>query len=67
MNFGIAQSGMLAGLAMLLIPFIIHLLFRQKPRDMKLGSIRFLSEIMEKHRSRRKVMRWLLMLSLIHI
>ena len=61
MNFGIAQSGMLAGLAMLLIPFIIHLLFRQKPRDMKLGSIRFLSEIMEKHRSRRKVMRWLLM------
>ena len=61
MKFGMAQSGMLAGLAMLLIPFIIHLLFRQKPRDMKLGSIRFLSQIMEKHRSRRKVMRWLLM------
>ena len=61
MNLGLIQNGMLFGLLALAIPLIIHLLFRQKPRDVQIGSVRFLREVMEKHRNRRKVMRWLLM------
>ena len=62
MNLGIVQSGMLWGLLALSIPFIVHLLFRQRPREVSIGSVRFLREIMEKHRNRRRVMRWLLMM-----
>ena len=61
MNMGLVQNGMLLGLLALAIPFIIHLLFRQKPREVQIGSVRFLREIMEKHRNRRRVMKWLLM------
>jgi len=61
MNIGLVQNGMLLGLLALAIPFIIHLLFRQKPREVQIGSVRFLREIMEKHRNRRRVMKWLLM------
>ncbi len=61
MNLGLVQTGMLWGLLALAIPFIVHLLFRQKPREVQIGSVRFLHEIMEKHRNRRRVMRWLLM------
>lgn len=61
MNFGLVQSGMLWGLLALAIPFLVHLLFRQKPQDVPIGSIRFLKEIMEKHRNRQRVMRWVLM------
>ena len=61
MNFGMVQTGMLAGLAALAIPYIIHLMFKQKPREVPMGSVRFLREIMEKHRNRKKIMRWLLM------
>ena len=61
MNLGLVQNGMLWGLFALAIPIIIHLLFRQKPRLMPIGSVRFLKQIMEKHRNRRRVMRWMLM------
>jgi IS1 family transposase len=61
MNFGMVQSGMLAGLIALSIPYIIHLMFKQKPREVQMGSVRFLREIMERHRNRKKIMRWLLM------
>jgi uncharacterized membrane protein len=61
MNFGLVQTGMLAGLLALAVPYIIHLMFRQKPREFKMGSVRFLREIMEKHRNRKKILRWLLM------
>lgn len=61
MNFGMVQTGMLAGLIALVVPYVIHLMFRQKPRDVQMGSVRFLREIMEKHRNRKKIFRWLLM------
>ena len=61
MNFGLVQNGMLMGLFALAIPIIIHMLFRQKPRVVQLGSVRFLQQVMEKQRNRRRVMRWLLM------
>ena len=61
MNLGLIQNGMMMGLLALAIPFIIHLLFRTKPKEVNIGSIRFLKEIMEQHRNRRRVMRWFLM------
>lgn len=61
MNIGFVQNGMLLGLFALTIPIVVHLLFRQRPRPVQIGSVRFLQEIMEKHKNRRRVMRWLLM------
>ena len=61
MNLGLVQNGMLFGLLALLIPFLIHLMFRQRPRDVQIGSVRFLQQIMDKSKSRRRVMQWLLM------
>lgn len=61
MNFQLTQSWMLGGLLLLAIPYIIHLMFRQKPLEVPIGSVRFLREIMEKHHRRQKVLRWLLM------
>ena len=61
MELGLIQTGFLFGLLALAIPIMIHMIFRQQPRQVELGSIRFLKEILEKHRGRRKVMRWLLL------
>ncbi len=61
MSFGLIQNGMLLGLVALAIPVIIHLMFRRRPRQVQIGSVRFLQQVIEKHRNRRRVMRWLLM------
>ncbi len=55
------QAGLLAGLAALLIPILIHLLFRLRTRQVDLGTIRFLKTVMEESSQRRRVMRWLLL------
>ena len=61
MDLGFVQSGMLYALLGLSIPYIVHLIFRKKPRNVDLGSIRFVRYVMESSRSRRKVLRWLLL------
>lgn len=61
MNLGLVQNGMLFGLLALAIPFIIHLMFRQKPREVQIGSVRFLKQVLDKNKNRRRVMQWLLM------
>lgn len=61
MDFGLVQSSMLYGLLGLSIPYIIHLIFRQKPRNVVLGSIRFVRQVTESRRRQRKVMKWLLL------
>ena len=48
-------------LAAVAIPLIVHFTFRARPRTVDLGSIRFLQEIIERSRNRKKVMRWLLL------
>jgi hypothetical protein len=61
MNFGLVQTGFLLALIGLAIPVIIHFTFRTRPRTVDLGSIKFLRDILERSRNRKKVMRWLLM------
>lgn len=59
MNF-IHAAFLAAGLAVAL-PIIIHLLFRQKTRDVPIGSIRFLHQVVKEHRRSRRVRQWLLL------
>src|SRR5688572_24725354 len=55
------QIGFLWALAALAIPIIIHLVFRQRPKKVELGTLRFLRVVLEHHARRRRVMRWLLL------
>ena len=61
MDLGLVQTGFLVALAGLAIPLIIHFTFRSRPRTVDLGSIRFLREILERSKNRKKVMRLLLL------
>jgi hypothetical protein len=49
-----------AGLAVA-VPIVIHLLFRQKTRDVSIGSIRFLQQVVKEHRRRRWLRQWILL------
>jgi hypothetical protein len=55
------QIGFLAALGGLAIPIIIHLVFRQRPKRVELGTLRFLRIVLEHNARRRRVMRWLLL------
>jgi hypothetical protein len=55
------QIGFLAALGGLVIPIIIHLVFRQRPKRVELGTLRFLRIVLEHNARRRRVMRWLLL------
>ncbi len=59
MNF-IHASFLAAGLAVAL-PIVIHLLFRQRARDVSIGSIRFLHQVVKEHRRSKRVRQWLLL------
>src|SRR5687767_14073497 len=55
------QIGFLGALAALAIPVIVHLVFRQRPKRVELGTLRFLRVVLEHNARRRRVMRWLLL------
>src|ERR1051325_4063750 len=55
------QIGFLGALAALAIPIIIHLVFRQRPKRVELGTLRFLRIVLAHNARRRRVMRWLLL------
>ncbi|MEX0585408.1 MAG: BatA domain-containing protein, partial [Pirellulales bacterium] len=55
------QASLLAGLAALAVPVLIHLFFRLKTKRVELGTIRFLRVVLEENARRRKVMRWFLL------
>lgn len=55
------QIGFLSALAALVIPIIIHLLFKRRSRRVELGTIRFLKHVLEQNKRRRRLKRWLLM------
>src|SRR6478609_3243222 len=55
------QIGFLAALGGLAIPIIIHLVFRQRPKRVELGTLRFLRVVLEHNARRRRVMRWFLL------
>jgi hypothetical protein len=53
--------GMLAATAAVTAPILIHLLFRQRVRNVAIGSVRFLQHVVREHRRRRRVRQWLLL------
>lgn len=55
------QAGFLWALAALAVPIIVHLVFRQRPKRVELGTLRFLRVVLEHNARRRRVMRWLLL------
>jgi hypothetical protein len=61
MSIGFVQAGFLLALAGLAIPLLLHFTHRSRPQLAELGSIRFLREILERTRNRRRLMRWLLL------
>lgn len=61
MGIEFVQAGFLLALAGLAIPLILHFTHRSRPQLANLGSIRFLREILERTRNRRRILRWLLL------
>jgi hypothetical protein len=55
------QIGFLLAAAAVVIPIIIHLVFRQKAKHVDLGTLRFLRVVLQQNARRRRVMRWLLL------
>lgn len=61
MNLSWARTEFLLAFAGLLIPVLVHLTYRRRPQTIELGSIRYVRELIDRGRSRRKLMRWLLL------
>ena len=55
------QIGFFSALAALVIPIIIHLLFKRRSRRVELGTLRFLRAVLVQNARRRRLKRWLLM------
>lgn len=55
------QYGMLGALAALAIPVVIHLLFRNRPRTVELGTLQFLQAVLRENARKRRLKRWLLL------
>jgi hypothetical protein len=55
------QLGMLGALGALAIPILIHLMFRQRARQVDLGTLQFLKVVLRDNARKRRVKRWLLL------
>lgn len=55
------QMGMLAALAALAIPVIIHLMFRQRSRPIDLGTLQFLKVVLRDNARKRRLRRYVLL------
>ena len=59
---GLVQSAFMAAMAALAIPVIVHLIFHWQTRQVELGTVRFLADIIRENARRKRVKRWLLLL-----
>ncbi|MCO6459220.1 MAG: BatA domain-containing protein [Pirellulaceae bacterium] len=50
-----------AGVAAAGLPVLIHMLMRQRTRNMPIGSVRFLKVVLREHTRRRRIRQWLLL------
>ncbi len=60
-GLSLIHAGFLAAGLAVAVPVVIHLLFRQKTRNLAIGSIRFLHQVVREHRRRRRVRQWILL------
>src|SRR5262245_43258175 len=58
---GVVQPAFWMALGALAIPVIVHLIFRWQSRQVELGTIRFLTEILRENARRRQLKRWILL------
>ena len=58
---GLVNLGMLAGLAALGIPVLVHLVYGRRARPVQLGTLRFLKIVLQENVRRRRLKRWLLL------
>ena len=61
LGLSLIHAGFLAAGLAVVIPIVIHLLFRQRSRIESIGSLRFLRQIVKEHQRRRRVRQWLLL------
>jgi hypothetical protein len=61
LGLSLIHAGFLAAGLAVAIPIVIHLLFRQRARIERIGSLRFLRQIVKEHQRRRRVRQWLLL------
>lgn len=60
-GFSFIHAGFLAAGLAATVPVLIHLLFRQKARQLPIGSLRFLQQVVREHQRRRRVRQWILL------
>jgi len=60
-GFSFIHAGFLAAGLAVAVPVLIHLLFRQRARNISIGSIRFLQQVVREHQRKRRVRQWLLL------
>jgi hypothetical protein len=58
---GFVQATFLFGLGALAIPVVVHLIFRWQTRQVDLGTLRFLTEVIRHNARRKRLLRWLLL------
>ena len=61
MGLGFIHIGFLAAGAAIAVPILIHLLFRQRPRRIEIGTLQFLRIVLRDHARRRRIRRWILL------
>jgi Aerotolerance regulator N-terminal/von Willebrand factor type A domain len=61
MGLGFIHLGFLAAGAAVAVPIIIHLIYRQRPRRIDLGTLQFLRVVLRDHARRRNLKRYLLL------
>ena len=62
LHMGFVHGYLLAGLAMVALPVLFHLLMKQKPKRIKFPAIRFLLQKQNKNQRRMNIQHWLLLL-----
>jgi Aerotolerance regulator N-terminal/von Willebrand factor type A domain len=60
-GLGFIHMGFLAAGAAVAVPIVIHLLFRQRARQVEIGTLHFLRVVLQDQARRRKLRRWLLL------
>ena len=60
-GLNLIHAGFLAAGLAVVLPIVIHLLFRQRTRTVSIGSVRYLHQVVKEHRRRRRLRQWLLL------
>lgn len=60
LNF-ITPGFLMAGIAAMSVPLIIHLLLRQRAREVPIATVRFLKAVIQQHTRRKRIKQWILM------